>query len=77
MLFNKSVKINLEQMRKIMTYCKQCGRRYNSKERFIIIIENNPKDDYKEMLASSEFCSNRCEFVNKNWKVLSDWYLST
>jgi len=40
--------------------CNYCKKSYSQKERFINIIKNSPRDDYKEMIGLSNFCSNKC-----------------
>jgi len=46
--------------------CNCCKKSFSQKERFINIIKNTPKDDYKEMIGLSDFCSNECAEKDKH-----------
>ena len=46
--------------------CKFCDDWFDQKSRFINIIKTTPKDDYREMIVLSNFCSNQCATKNKN-----------
>lgn len=77
MLHIKLPKLTRNQDKKIMKNCKRCGKEFDQKQRFIFIVKNSPKENYREMLEMGLFCSNRCIFVEKNWNVLKDWYLKS
>ncbi len=46
--------------------CNYCKKPFSEKERFINIIKNTPRDDYKEMIGLSNFCSNDCAEKEKH-----------
>jgi len=73
----KFPKFTRKQDRKNMKICKRCGKEFDQKQRFIFVLKYNPKDNYREMLEMGLFCSNRCQWVEKNWNVLKDWYLKS
>lgn len=58
--------MGLIQRIKDLDKCSYCKKLFNQKQRFINIIKNTPRDDYKEMIGLSDFCSNECVEKDKH-----------